>query len=333
MAATLRVGVVGTGEIARNEHLPAYAQHPEVDIVAIAELDPEARRATQRKFAVDASYGDGLEMIEREDLDVLSICTPVTAHEEFFLPAADRGIAIYCEKPFAPTLESAKTMRNAADRNGVITQVGYKYRLFENFDRVRRLAQNHVLGRIKSMSVVFQSFPSKKGWYQQKEFPGGGVVKEIFSHHTDFCLELFGELPSVERAEVDSILTNHVEDYAEIALDFDGVTVTAILGQTQESYAVHRNHLVGTEGVAEFNMKRLSTHLRNNHEYKWGNPPMVDLSFFQHWMGAADDIGTRRITNFIDHVLAGDRDTAAPVERGVEVTAIADEIYETAGVK
>lgn len=332
MDSPLRVGVIGTGEIAHNDHLPAFASHPSVSLDAIAEAKSERRRSMRHEYDVPQAYADGLDLIEKEPLDAVSICTPVMTHEELFLAAADRGMAIYCEKPFAPNLSVAERMKEAADRNRIVTQIGYKYRLSENFDRVLRLARNQVLGRLKSMSVVFQSFPSRKGWYQEKEFPGGGVVKEIFAHHLDFCLELFEVRPTVKMASVDFILTEDVEDYAEVVMDFDGSSVTATLGQTQETYALHRNHLVGTEGVTEFNMERLSAHFRNSHKYKWGNPPTVDLSFFQFWTDASDDYGTNRITDFVDHVLADDPETAAPVDRAVDVTAVTDEIYETAGV-
>lgn len=332
MPDPLSVGVIGGGEIAHNDHLPAFADHDRVSLTALAELDPDVRKSTQEEYGIQNGYEDGRTLLEEESLDLVSICTPVTTHEEFFTMAAERGCAIYCEKPFAPTLESATRMADAAEENEVIVQIGYKYRLSKNFERALRLSKNNILGRTRALNIVFQSFPSRKAWYTDKEFPGGGVVMEIFAHHLDFCLELFESKPEVKEASVDSILTNSVEDYAEITLDFDGVSVTAILGQTQETYAIHKNHLIGTAGSAEFNMQDLSTHLRNDYEYRFGEPPTIDYSFKKWWFGASDNYGRRRITDFVDHVVNGDPDTSAPVNRGVEVARITEAIYEAAGI-
>lgn len=329
----LTAGVVGAGDIATSVHLPVYADDDRVDLVAAADLDPERRRSAQRSFGLNRTYTDGLELIESEDLDLVSICTPIMTHEELFIAAADRGIDVFCVKPFAETATKARRMQRAAEENDIVVQIGYMYRFTENFDRARQIAQNNLMGEIRSLSTSFHSRPPDMGWYYRKEFPGGGTVKRIFCHHLDFYLELFGTTPTVERAVVEFNRTDTVEDFVDVTLSFDNVTISATLSDMQESYTIHQNHLVGTNGAVDFNQDRLSGDVRGNVvNYKHGEPPFVDLVVDQFWLRTSDDYKPRRVTDFVDHVADGDRNTAAPVSRGVEISEITEEIYETAGV-
>jgi predicted dehydrogenase len=329
----LTAGVVGAGDIATSVHLPVYANDDRVELLAVADLDRDRRTSAKRSFGLDRTYADGVELIESEDLDLVSICTPIMTHEELFLTAAEHGIDIFCVKPFSETVESARRMQRAADENDIVVQIGYMYRFTENFDRARHFAQNDLMGEIRSLSTSFHSRPPDMGWYYRKEFAGGGTVKRIFCHHLDFYLELFDTTPTVERAVVEFNRTDSVEDFVDVALTFDDVTVSATLSDMQESYSIHQNHLVGTNGAIDFNQDHLSGDIRGNVvNYKHGEPPFVDLVIDQFWLRTSDDYKPRRVTDFIDHVVDGDRDTAAPVSRGVEIAEITEEIYETAEV-
>src|SRR4051812_23990411 len=97
----LSIGVVGTGNWARAAHLPSFAAHPEVEIVAVAGIDrAEANRAAS-EFGISRIYGDGREMIEREELDLMSIVTPDDAHVTDAKAAIAAGLHVLCEKPLA----------------------------------------------------------------------------------------------------------------------------------------------------------------------------------------------------------------------------------------
>jgi predicted dehydrogenase len=329
----LNAGVVGAGDVATSVHLPAYTRDDRVNVVAVADLNQQRRTAAQRQFGVSRVYENGNRLIQSEDLDLISICTPVTTHEELFITAAEQGVAVFCVKPFAETLKSARQMQHAAAENDIVVQVGYMYRFAKNFVRARKMAQNDLLGEIQSLNTSFHSRPPDMNWYYQKDFPGGGTTKRIFSHHLDFYLELFGTTPTVERSIIEFNRTETVEDFVNVTLQFDNITVCATLSDMQQSYTIHQNHLVGTDGALDFNQDRLSGDVRGNVvEYKHGALPFIDLVFQQFWLRPSDNYRPARIIDFVDHVVEGDKDTAAPVSRGVEVTAITEEIYEAAGV-
>lgn len=333
MSGTLDAAVVGCGDIARKAHIPVYAAHHEVDLVAVADPDDERRRAVAEKHGVARTYDTGAALLDTEDMDIVSICTPVTTHEELFLAAAETGSAIFCVKPFAESLESAERMHRAATKYGLITQVGYMYRFMGNFRRVVELVRSRLLGDVHSLDTQFHSMAPDMDWYYDKDFPGGGVLKRIFCHYLDFYLELFDERPEVTSATVKSVRSEGLEDYAEVEMKFGDVNVSATVGDLQQRSIIHRNHLVGTDGALDFTPRRLHGALHGNEvEYRRGELPAINLGVWRYWRSPSDDYHTSRVEDFVEHVLAGDHETAAPVSRAVAVTAITEEIYRAAGV-
>ena len=77
--ATYRVGIIGCGNIAK-AHVNAYRKTPGVEVVTGSELDPDRREAFARDFQFRSSYADYTEMLEKENLDIVSVCTWPKTH-------------------------------------------------------------------------------------------------------------------------------------------------------------------------------------------------------------------------------------------------------------
>lgn len=105
MATGYRVGVIGCGNIAQR-HAKAYQSVPGFDLVAGAEPNAETAQVFQENFAIPAMYADPEEMLQKESLDVVSVCTWHGLHAPQTLMAAAYGAkAVLCEKPMAVSLE------------------------------------------------------------------------------------------------------------------------------------------------------------------------------------------------------------------------------------
>ena len=102
----LAVGVVGAGWMATDYHVPAFTSHPRTRVVAFAERDPSRRETVEAEQSLPG-YADAEAMLAAHDLDVVSICTPPSTHEEIFLAAVDSGCHVLCEKPRALSADSA----------------------------------------------------------------------------------------------------------------------------------------------------------------------------------------------------------------------------------
>jgi len=330
----LRAGVIGVGSVATTAHLPTYANHPDIELAAIADLDGQCRATIADDFGVGTTYESGEEMLATEDLDIVSICTPAGTHRDLFVAAAQTGCHVYCEKPMTTDVEGAEAMTEAAREANIITQIGYTRAYVENYRRVFSLVENHLLGDLKRLETHRVRSPPASGWNFDPELSGGGVVADQLGHIVDFYLRLFGTTPDINDVTLERLDVPTVEDYAQIEFDFDGTTVETTLHWTPNAQH-HQNVLFGTGGLLEFNMDSLTGHVQGETvAQKYGKQPFVDIKGeFRAWWGGSNDFHDKRVLDFVDHVLKDDHDTIAPVQRGLDVTRVIAEVYERGDVQ
>jgi predicted dehydrogenase len=327
----LAVGVVGAGWMATDYHIPAFTSHPDTRVVAVAERDESRRRAVEREQSLRA-YSDADAMFSAHDLDIVSICTPPSTHEEIFLAAVDAGCHVLCEKPLALSARSAQRMADAADDAGVVTQVGYLHRYYRNYERALRILSNDLVGDVVEVTVAHHSTPPSVGWYYDPARSGGGVARDLFPHTLDVLFEVFDAGPTVTDANVRSLRNRAVEDAARVSLDFGGVPVDLSATWTQTE-GVSRVLVVGTEGWLELDAETLQGDVHGrSFEFQQGDRPLLDIGVATLFPASDEDAHTARIHDFTDHAVAGDRDTAAPVSRGVAVATVVDTVYDRCGV-
>lgn len=328
-----RAGVIGAGSVAQNAHLPVYENDERISLIAIADLDTSTRKAVAEEFDIEQTYSEGAQMISEEDLDIVSICTPPTTHENLFITAAEAGVNIYCEKPMTITVEAAKRMVSTAESTGVITQIGYTRPYIENFKTVLSLLENSILGDIRSLHTHRIRTPPGAQWNYDPSISGGGVVSDQLPHILDFYMRVFGGEPTIHDVRFRSQEVPTVEDYAEIDFEFDGVPVRTTIGWSLHS-KYQRNVLVADRGAIEYNMQTIEGQIQDTEfAQKSGKNPIIDIKgLFRTFVSASDDFQSERIQDFIDHVESGNLNTVAPARRGLKVTKLLREIYHQAEI-
>src|SRR5919198_681292 len=108
----MRAAVVGTGFVARVHAIALQAIGVEVVAVAGRTMDGAV------DFGIGTPYDDLDELLGRERLDVLHVCTPNDVHASQALAALERGVHVVCEKPLAVATEESSRMTAAAERHG-----------------------------------------------------------------------------------------------------------------------------------------------------------------------------------------------------------------------
>lgn len=329
---TLRAGVVGAGSVARTAHLPVYRDHPEVELVALADVDSDSRASAAREYGVDQRYADGQELIAEADVDLLSISTPPATHRALVTAAAEAGIHLYCEKPMATSVADAEAMAASAESAGVVTQVGYTRPYIETFKTVLRLSDCDILGEISSLHTHRIRPSPSGGWNYDPTVSGGGVVSDQLPHILDFYVRLFGTTPEIDSVQLESRDVSGVEDYAEIDFSFDGVPVRTTLQWTLDA-KYQRNVLVAEHGTVEYDMTEFGGEVQSAEvAQRDGENPIVDLKGVARlFRSTGSDFHYERVWDFVDHVVAGDTDTIAPVSRGVTITELIRDVYDQSG--
>src|SRR5213593_386259 len=82
MPALVRVGVLGAGAWARGAHLPGYRRDPRCTVVAIADTEIDRARDAAREFDIPVAVADARELVRRDDIDLIDVCTPSHTHFE-----------------------------------------------------------------------------------------------------------------------------------------------------------------------------------------------------------------------------------------------------------
>ena len=115
----VRVGVLGAGPWSRGAHLPGYRRDPRCQVVAIADTEVDRAREAAREFDVPDAVADARTVINRDDIDVIDVCTPSHTHFDLAWAALEAGKHVLCEKPVAYDFRDTERARDLARRKGL----------------------------------------------------------------------------------------------------------------------------------------------------------------------------------------------------------------------
>ena len=346
----LRVGIIGTGGIS-NLHMAGYKilqERGEVEVVAGCDIDEEKVKRYIKKYDIPRYYTDCREMMEKEDLDVVSVCTWNAAHKECTIAALRGGANVMCEKPMAMNAAEAEEMARVAKEEGKLLQVGFVRRFGNDAEIVTKFRENGNLGDIYYAKATYlRRDGCPGGWFGDKKFSGGGPLIDLGVHVIDLVRYLAGNPQPVSaygvtydnigshRAEGGGVAWDKpegednyefsVEDFASAMVRFDsGLTLSV-----EASFNLNIKHDVG-------NIEIFGT--------KAGVNLSPDIEIYTDMAGlyvnvkpagdsalSFDGLFEREIFGFVNAV-RGIEPCRAPAEDGVALMKILDAIYESARV-
>ena len=189
----IRVGIIGTGGISYS-HMNGYKNMADrVEVVAVCDIDEAKVQAYAAKFSVPRWYTDCHEMMEKESLDCVSVCTWNAAHKECTITALRGGANVICEKPMAMNAAEAEEMRAVAKECGKLLQVGFVRRFGSDADAIRKWNADGITGDIyfaKASYLRKDGCPG--GWFGDKAYSGGGPLIDLGVHVIDLTRYLAG---------------------------------------------------------------------------------------------------------------------------------------------
>jgi predicted dehydrogenase len=204
---TVGVGMVGYAFMGRAHsqawrNVSAFFDLPaRPELVALAGRSYDQASAAARRMGWESVETDWRRLIQRDDVDIIDICTPGDSHAEIAIAALDAGKHVLCEKPLANTIEEAVAMTEAAGRaypGGARAMVGFNYRRVPAIALARRLVAEGRLGTIRHIRaqylqdwIVDPEFPLV--WRLDKEKAGSGALGDIGAHIIDAAQFVTGD--------------------------------------------------------------------------------------------------------------------------------------------
>jgi predicted dehydrogenase len=156
----LRIGVLGAGAWATFAHLPGYRRDSRCEVVAIADPEIERARAAAATFNIPDVVTDHRAVLERQDIDVVDVCTPSHTHFELAWAALQAGKHVLCEKPVAYDYRDTRRAAALARDRGLKTKLGFTFRYAPAMRYMRELVADGFIGQ----PFIFNGFEQNSQW-------------------------------------------------------------------------------------------------------------------------------------------------------------------------
>jgi phthalate 4,5-cis-dihydrodiol dehydrogenase len=230
MAARIRIGIVGIGA-AGWAFVPAIRDNPAFKLAAVAETDATMREAAAAETGASA-YADLPSMLRLAELDAVYIATPTELHPEHVAQVCAAKKHVLTEKPMAIRVEQAQQMVAAAERAGVVLQVGHSHSYDLPIARMHEIVASGALGRVRMIHTWnftdWMARPRRAAELDVEQ--GGGVTYRQGAHQVDVLRLLGGGMvKSVRASTFDWDASRRSVGAHTIFLNFaDGAVATAV---------------------------------------------------------------------------------------------------------
>jgi len=223
----VRIGVIGLGF--GRHHVNTFAQMDDVELVAVADRHPNMLEGIEayagRRGA--RAYDDAIEMMARETLDAVSICTSPGGREPLIRYAAEAGLPMVIEKPWATDLAHARRMAEICQVNDATVMIAFSFRFLPAIVRLRQLMEGELgAGLMLNGEYVFEWLPPADSWLWSPN-NGNGFINENSCHLFDAVCYLMGKPVSIY-AEGDAFMESPSEDAAAITVRFESGAIAAL---------------------------------------------------------------------------------------------------------
>ena len=209
--APYKVGFIGCGRPWKSDgatgfgmshaHAMGYKTSPDCVITALADISEENAKAFQETHSGERIYTDYQEMLAKENLDIVSVCTWPHLHAPMVIAAAEAGVkAIHCEKPMATTYGDSKRMVEACDKNGVQLTFNHQRRFGKPYRKARELLRQGAIGDLVRLEATCSNlYDWGTHWFDMmffynEETPVEWVIGQIDTrnHSSVFGVDLEG---------------------------------------------------------------------------------------------------------------------------------------------
>jgi predicted dehydrogenase len=275
---TYGIGIIGAGFMGKT-HTYNYVNMPlyydvmpfKTKLVGICNRTLSKAERLKEDFGYEFATSNYIDLLERDDIDIIDVCTPNIVHHEQITRSLKAKKHVYADKPICITDDEADDIVREAERSGVVHQVAFHNRFYPAIRKIRMLMEENFIGKPVSFRVVYYHSsnlnPKKfRGWRQSMKESGGGVLFDMGSHAIDivyYCLDeydrmsmesviLFPERPDADGKMIKIDTEDHVLINAKMKNGALGtIEVSKIIVGSNDDLVIE---LYGTEGAIRYNL-------------------------------------------------------------------------------
>lgn len=244
----VKVGLCAFGMSGRVFHAPFLKEHPGFFMSAIVERSKEESKDQYPETEIFRSVA---EMLQRADIELVVVNTPVQTHFEYTKMALEAGKNVIVEKPFTVTTSEAEEIVKLAEEKNLFLSVYQNRRFDRDYLQVEKILNEGKLGALKEVEIRFDRFRTEPGSKEHKENPdlkGSGALHDLGSHLIDQATQLFG-FPEKIFADVFSMKgSDFANDYFEILLYYKNDLRVRLKSSVFSKEAHHAYILHGNKG-------------------------------------------------------------------------------------
>jgi len=262
----LRAGIIGLGKMGLS-HQSMVNAHPGMELRGVCDTSGYVLDVLSKYTGVK-THTDYKKMLAEEPLDCVFIATPSRYHAEIVKAALERGLHVFCEKPFALDPETGFRLAELAEAKRLVNQVGYHYRFVAAFNEAKRVLDRKLIGDLHHLRVEAYGpvvLRAKGSTWRSQKSEGGGCLFDYACHAIDLVNYLVGRPKSVSGAVLNSIYSSDVDDeiYAtfQFAAGFSGQLATNWSDESFRKMSVKLS-IWGTNGRITVDRQELQVYLR-----------------------------------------------------------------------
>lgn len=218
---TLKWGIIGCGNVAEFKGGPALYGVDGSELIAVMRRDGAKAQDFAQRHGAKRWYDRVETLLADPEINAVYVATPVHAHCQQTIQAAEAGKHVLCEKPMAMDVAECQRMIDACKASGVKLMIAYYRRTYPVVQRMRALLKQGIIGETMLVRINLTSYhPAGRDddWRVQPETGGGGVLYDVGSHRLDALNYLLGPIAQVSAITETLHADYSVEDSAVLIL-------------------------------------------------------------------------------------------------------------------
>ena len=187
-----KVAIIGAGGML--QYHAAGFKESGAEIVSLVDMNEDAAKEAAKTWGISETYTDVAEMLEKSDVDAVSVIVPNKFHAPLAIQCLKAGKHVFCEKPPALSAAEVEEMISVADKSGKRLMFNYNNRARPESYKMKKLIDAGEVGTINSAQAKWirrTGIPGFGGWFTTKELSGGGPLIDLL-HMIDLAMHFMG---------------------------------------------------------------------------------------------------------------------------------------------